>query len=287
MRSLSTGVLDIRGLPPRAALPTTRGGPRTHAGSLPRVLLRRLHPTAGEVAARELAAELDLAALAPAERPYLVLNMVSSVDGKATYAGKTRGLSSELDRTLFHELRTRADAVMVGAGTARVERYGRLIKREDLRERRREVGLEPDPPAVIVSARLDLPTELPLLQDEGSRVLVATASTEQLDGVRADVEYLRTGDDLPLLMTRLRQEQGIRSILCEGGPTLNSYLLAAELVDELFLSLSPRLLGGADAVTIVAGRPLLEPVDLELVWLAEGGGELYGRWRVRRGFGRG
>lgn len=249
--------------------------------------LKRLYPEPGETTPQELAASLDLAGLAPGARPYLVLNMVSSVDGKATYAGKTRGLSSELDRALFHELRTRPDAVMVGAGTARVERYGRLVRREELRERRRATGLAPDPLAVIVSARLDLPADLPLLQDEASRVVVATASTENVEGVRAAVEYLRTGDDLPLLMARLREEHGVRSVLCEGGPTLNSHLLAAGLVDELFLYLSPGLLGGADALTIVAGRPLLEPVELEPVWLAEGDGGLFARWRVRRPMGAG
>ena len=79
------------------------------------------------------------------------------------------------------------------------------------------------------------------------------------------------GDDLPLLMARLRSEHGIRSVLCEGGPTLNSFLLAADLVDELFLTLNPKLLGGAAALTIVAGRELVEPAELELVSLAEGG----------------
>ena len=92
--------------------------------------------------------------------------------------------------------------------------------------------------------------------------------------------YERVGDDLPLLMARLRSEHGIRSVLCEGGPTLNSYLLAAGLVDELFLTLNPKLLGGAAALTIVAGRQLVEPAELELVSLAEGGGELFTRWRV-------
>ncbi len=71
--------------------------------------------------------------------------------------------------------------------------------------------------------------------------------------------YERTGDDLPLLMARLREEHGIRSVLSEGGPTLNSFMLAAGLVDELFLSLSPQLVGGAHALTIVAGRELPKP----------------------------
>ena len=73
----------------------------------------------------------------------------------------------------------------------------------------------------------------------------------------------------------------MRSILCEGGPTLNSFLFAADLVDELFLTLLPKV-GGAAALTIVAGRELVEPAQLELVSLAEGGGNLFTRWRVKR-----
>ena len=82
-------------------------------------------------------------------------------------------------------------------------------------------------------------------------------------------------------MARLRSEYGVRSVLCEGGPTLNSFLLAADLVDELFLTLNPKLLGGAAALTIVAGREVVEPAELELVSLAEAASELFTRWRVK------
>jgi riboflavin biosynthesis pyrimidine reductase len=111
-------------------------------------------------------------------------------------------------------------------------------------------------------------------------VVIATGSDTSLPGLGDQVEYARTGDDLPLLMARLREEHGIRSVLCEGGPTLNSHLLAAGLVDELFLTLNPKLAGGASALTIVAGRELVEPAELELVSVAEGGGDLFTRWRV-------
>ena len=252
------------------------------AARFPRVRLERLFPTPGPTTPEELGGGLELASLAPEERPYLILNMVSSLDGKATAGGPTRGLSNEPDRALFHQLRTQADAVMVGAGTARVERYGRMVKSEELRERRRAEGLEPDALAVLVSARLDLPPDLPLLQDRDSHVVVATGSRAELPGVRARVDYLRTGDDLPLLMGRLREEHGVRSVLCEGGPTLNSHLLAAGLVDELFLALSAQLLGGANALTIVAGRPLPDPARMGLVWVAHGDGDLFARWRLER-----
>jgi riboflavin-specific deaminase-like protein len=244
--------------------------------------VRLLHPEFKETSPEDLASGLRLGALARPDRPYLGVNMVSSLDGKATIDWRTRGLSTELDRRLFHQLRTQADAVMVGAGTARVERYGRMAKSEELRDRRRAEGLEPDPLAVIVSARLDLPADLPLLNEPGQKVVIATGSDATLPDLAAQVEYLRVGDDLPVLMARLREEFGVHSVLCEGGPTLNSHLLAADLLDELFLTLNPKLSGGAAALTIVAGRTLVAPAELELVSLAEGDGDLFTRWRVRR-----
>ena len=243
--------------------------------------LNRLYPDRGTVSPEELASGMRLGELAPADRPYLVVNMVSSLDGKATMEWRTRGLSTDLDRRLFHQLRTQVDAVMVGAGTARVERYGRITKSDELRERRRAEGLEPDPLAVVVSARLDLPADLPLLQEPEQRVVIATGSDAELMGVRAQVEYVRSGDDLPVLCSALREWYGVRSVLCEGGPTLNSHLLAAGVVDELFLTLNPKLLGGAAALTIVAGREVVEPVELELAWVLEAGSELFTRWRIR------
>jgi riboflavin-specific deaminase-like protein len=244
--------------------------------------VRLLYPEPRETTPEDLASGLRLGDLAPPERPHLALNMVSSLDGKATIGWRTRGLSSELDRRLFHHLRTQADAVMVGAGTVRVERYGRMVKSEELRDKRRAEGLEPDPVAVIVSARLDLPADLPLLGEPEQRVVIATGSDASLPGLAAQVDYLRVGDDLPVLMARLREEYDVRSVLCEGGPTLNSHLLAAEVVDELFLTLHPKLTGGAAALTIVAGRTLIAPAELELVSLAEGEDDLFTRWRVRR-----
>jgi riboflavin-specific deaminase-like protein len=239
-----------------------------------------LYPERRDTSPELLASGLRLGDRARAERPYLALNMVSTLDGKATIEWRTKGLSSELDRRLFHQLRTQVDAVMVGAGTLRAERYGRIAKSEELRERRVSEGLAREPLAIIVSGRLNLPADLPLLQEPEQEVVIVTRSDAELRGTAARIEYVRTGDDLPLLMGKLLDERGVRSILCEGGPTLNFHLLAAGLVDELFLTLGAKLSGGAAALTIVAGRDLVEPVELGLVWVAEGAGDLFTRWRV-------
>ena len=243
--------------------------------------MQLIHPERLPTSPEELAAGLRLAALKPPGRPYLGLNMVSSLDGKATVDWRTKGLSSELDRRLFHNLRTQVDAVMVGAGTVRQERYGRMTKSAELRRKRVEEGLAADPLAVIVSARLDLPADLPILTEPEQRVVIATSSDATLPELGPQIEYVRVGDDLQRLMAYLEETHGIRTVLCEGGPTLNSHLFAADLVDELFLSLNPKIPGGAAALTIVAGRELVDPAELELVSVAEGDGDLFTRWRVR------
>jgi riboflavin-specific deaminase-like protein len=240
-----------------------------------------IYPEHRATSPEELASELRLHELAPPDRPYVGINMVSSLDGKATLDWRTKGLSTEIDRRLFHHLRTQADAVMVGAGTAREERYGRMTKNDELSAKRVAEGRAAEAVAVVVSGRLDLPPDLPLLHEPEQAVLIATGSEAELPGLGAHVEYARVGDDLPRLMAELH-ERGVRSVLCEGGPTLNSFLFAAGIVDELFLTLNPKVLGGAAALTIVAGRELVEPVELDLVSVAEAEGELYTRWRVRK-----
>jgi riboflavin-specific deaminase-like protein len=240
-----------------------------------------IYPEHRPISPEELASELRLHELAPPERPYLGINMVSSLDGKATLDWRTKGLSTEVDRRLFHHLRTQADAVMVGAGTAREERYGRMTKNEELSAKRVAEGRSAEAVAVVVSGRLDLPPDLPLLNEPEQAVLIATGSEAELPGLGAHVEYVRVGDDLPRLMAELH-ERGVRSVLCEGGPMLNSFLFAAGIVDELFLTMNPKIVGGAAALTIVAGRELVEPVELDLVSVAEADGELYTRWRIRK-----
>ena len=244
--------------------------------------MQLIYPERAPTSPEELASNMRLHELAPHDRPYLGINMVASLDGKATLDWRTKGLSTDVDRRLFHHLRAQADAVMVGAGTAREERYGRMTKNDELRQKRQNQGLVPDALAVVVSGRLDLPPDLPLLNEPEQRVVIATGSEATIPGVTGRVEYARVGDDLPRLMAYLREEHGVRSVLCEGGPTLNSFLFAAGLVDELFLTLNPKVIGGAAALTIVAGRELVEPVEPALVSVAEDGGELYTRWRMPR-----
>ncbi|HVE97283.1 MAG TPA: dihydrofolate reductase family protein [Pseudonocardiaceae bacterium] len=253
---------------------------------LPLVQLRRLLPAPGTVTAVEALEGLALGDLAADHRPYVVLNMVATADGAATVGHRTAPISNPADRQLFHELRAHVDAVMVGAGTVRIERYGRLVRDAQRRQRRVARGLAPDPLAVVVSRRLTLPPDLPLLADKHSRVIVLTASGEELTQCAAQVGYLRPAPgeelDLATMLARLRAEHGVRSVLCEGGPTLNASLLPAGLVDELFLAIAPALAGSAGSLSIVDRAPLAQPIGLDLRWLLESEGQLFARYALRQ-----
>src|SRR4051794_38199191 len=212
--------------------------------------------------------------------------MVETLDGRIAIDGRLGAIGNAADRELFHGLRTQADAVMAGAGTVRTERYGRMIKSDELRERRAREGLERDAIAVVVSGRLNLPADLPLLQDPESHVVVLTAADGDPPDVPARVEVLRgqaapdAGVVLAPLLRRLREEHGVRSILCEGGPALNHGLLREGLVDELFLALAPKLAAG-EPLTVVTGLGLRPTLDFELVSVHESEGHLFMRYRRR------
>ena len=252
----------------------------TAARNEPPVTLRRLLPSPGALTADEHAASLDFVRRAPAARPFVAVNMVATVDGRATVAGRTAPISSVADRQLFHALRTRVDAVMVGAGTLREERYGRLVRDPQRREQRLAAGLAADPLAIVVSGRLDLSSDLPLLADAASHVIVITASEASLDGCAAHVEYLRSSPvDLADALSRLG-DRGVRSILCEGGPGLNASLLAGGLIDELHITTVGKLAGAAGALSIVGPAPIDEPVGARLASLLECDGELFARYSI-------
>jgi riboflavin biosynthesis pyrimidine reductase len=247
------------------------------------VVFRQLLPEPATLTAAEV-----VGTVAPADRgdrPHVAVNMVSTADGRATLDGRAGPIGNRADRELFHWLRTRFDAVMAGAGTVRVEHYRRLIRDEAMRAQRKRDGLTEDPLGVIVSGRLDLPVEdVPLLADPQASVAVLTAAAGEIDGAAADIEYLRaTGERLELatMLGDLRTRLGVGSVLCEGGPTLNGALLAEGLVDELFLSLAPKLTAGPAPLTIVVGEAVDEPVEMDLAWLLESEGHLFLRYLVR------
>jgi riboflavin-specific deaminase-like protein len=215
------------------------------------------------------------------ERPLIAANFAATVDGRASIGGVSGPIGSSTDTAMLAGLRTRFDAVMIGAGTMRAERYGRLVGEQAERERRERIGLAHDPLMVILSGRLDLPWDAPLFTVGAGRVLVFTASEAEPPETATPLQVVRHEGfvDIVAAMRQLRREEDIRALLCEGGPGLHSELEGAGFVDDLFLTIAPKLAGG-DAPRIIEGDlPAL--AELDLAWLLEERGELFARYRRR------
>jgi riboflavin-specific deaminase-like protein len=243
--------------------------------------MRRLLPNPGPVEVREQLESYRPWEDPPVDRPHVAINFAATVDGRATIGGVSGPIGSEADTEMLLGLRTRFDAVMIGAGTMRAERYGRIVAGREEREGRERLGLPADPLMVIVSGRLDLPWDAPLFTAGGGRVLIFTATEAEPPETETSVEVVRHERfvDLVEAMRYLRREREVRALLCEGGPGLHDELQGAGFVDDLFLTIAPKLTGG-DAPRIIEGDlPGIAELDLE--WLLEHEGELFVRYRRR------
>lgn len=223
-------------------------------------------------------------------RPYTILNMVSTIDGKTTLAENVikEPIGSPVDRQLMARLRVGVDAVMRGAGTVRASPYYPGIP-EELEHRRIHLGLPRQPLAVVVSGSGELPLDAPFFRAAPRRpVVLITKRTPPARLARlydvADVEVV--GDetvDLPAALQRLYDKYDVKRLLSEGGPRLNQDCLAADVLDELFWTVAPRIAGGSMDLTMVEGAGLLEPMPrLELVHAYVHDSELFLRYRRRR-----
>ena len=243
----------------------------------------QLLPTTATVDADAILATLTDGVVPPADRPYTFVNFVASADGRATLQGRSGGLGDDGDRAMFHGLREQVDAVLTGTGTLRTERYGRILGKAERRERRRAAGRAIEPLACIVSRSGIVPTDIPLFAEPEARVVVYCPHALDVSDVAAQVDVVVLGPDhltLHAALRHLRTEYDVRTLLCEGGPTLFSSMLGEGLVDELFLTLAPTLAGGGSEPTITAGSELTTPRELAIRWLLERNGSLYLRYSV-------
>ncbi len=245
---------------------------------------RQLLPHTATVDADALLATLTAAVRPPPERPYTFVNFVASADGRATLRGRSGGLGDDGDRAMFHGLREQVDAVLTGTGTLRTERYGRILGKPERRDRRRAAGRPAEPLACVVSRSGQVPTGIPLFAEPEARVVVYSPHELDMSGVAAQVEVVVLGPDrltLHAALRDLRTNHGVGTLLCEGGPTLFSAMLGEGLVDELFLTLAPKLAGGGSEPAITAGPELANPAELAIRWLLERNGSLYLRYSLQ------
>lgn len=246
--------------------------------------LTHLWPESGETTVAEHASALEFPTETHSDRPWVLCNFAMTADGRAAIDGRSGPIAGPADHELLLALRSRVDAVMVGAGTLRAERYGRIIRDAEVRKRREEEGLSPDPLAVVVSGSLDVPWDIPLFTDGGGKVVIFTCSDSAAPETQTPVTVIRHGGEVDLseAMAFLHREEAIRCLLCEGGPLLHGDLWRANLVDELFLTIGARLAGG-DGPEIISG-PLPAPAKLALTGLSvDSEGDLMCRYAAATG----
>jgi riboflavin biosynthesis pyrimidine reductase len=217
----------------------------------------------GETGQAAQAAVAALAALyayplAALPDPWVRANMIASADGAGSLDGRSAGLSGAADRLVFSVLRSLADVILVGAGTARTEKY-RPVRPAEVWAQLRE-GRAATPPIAVVTSRLSLEPDSPLLAaaNGSSRTIVLTtaaapAAAREAAARHADVVVTGAERVTPAGMIGALAARGYQRVLVEGGPSLLAQITAAGLLDELCLTFSPVLAGGQ------AGRILAAP----------------------------
>ncbi|GAB2979041.1 pyrimidine reductase family protein [Streptomyces pseudoechinosporeus] len=234
----------------------------------------------------ELAAAYAYPEHGPSGRePWLRANMVSTLDGAAQHDGRSEPISGATDMRIFGTLRGLADVVLVGAETVRQEGYRPARAREDFAALREAAGQGPAPAIAVVSASLELDFTLPLFTSPLVPTLLLTGAAAAPDRIataeKAGAQVVIAGDGMgvdPARAVRALGERGLHRLLTEGGPRLLGQLVAAGVLDELCLTLSPMLTAG-DAQRIAGGPRVAVPKRFELTSLLEEAGFLFSRYR--------
>ncbi len=211
-----------------------------------------------------LYADLVLGGPAPRSTPWVALCLVQSLDGSVTLGDVSAGLGGPADLQALARIRDAADVLLVGATTVRDESYPPYPGGPARRAARAAKGLAPAPPVAMVTRTGELPAGHPLVADPERPPIVITAAADA-DRVRAALaahpagpaaDVLVAGDAAvawPEALAALA-ERGLTRVSCEGGPRLVGDLVAADLVDEVFLTVAPAVVGG-DGPRLTVGAP--------------------------------
>lgn len=217
----------------------------------------------------------------PGGRPWVVANMISSVDGATAVAGRSGGLGGAADKAAFDAIRAVADVILVGAGTARAERYRPPTVSDRALELRRARGQTERPRLAVVSGRLALDTSLDLFASGEPFVIThASADPDRRESLGRVADVVIAGDEHVDLRGALEAlyERGVRVVVCEGGPTLNGQLAQVGLIDELCLTTAPLLVGGTSHRIIELGEALVPPSHLTVARVLEQDGYVLARY---------
>ncbi len=225
------------------------------------------------------------------DRPVVCINMAMTADGKITSARREEpGFASRLDKKTMDRLRAEADAVLVGAGTLRADDPPLQVRDPEMKAHRSSLGKPDGLVNVVVTASASIdPSSRFFTTDPTTPRIVATvldAPADRLARLAAVAEVWTLGRDavdLPLLLRRLKA-RGVERLLVEGGGELNWGFVRDQLVDELYVTIAPALLGGREAPTLCEGEGLsmVDQRRLRLVSAEVVDGEIFCRYAVIR-----
>ncbi len=217
-----------------------------------------------------------------------MINMISGIDGGTAIDGLSGGLGGPGDKAVFGAVRASCDWILVASGTARSERYRIPQPGDAARRARISAGRSPSPGLAVVSGSLDFETDLPMFTerpDDLPRALVITGGSAPADRVEelervAEVVVLPEPRPTPATALAQLRQRGARVVLVEGGPGFNAQFAASGLIDELCVSISPKVTAGTSK-RIVDGGPPMDPLDFDLDWLLEHESMLFARYLRR------
>ena len=217
-----------------------------------------------------------------AGRPWVMLNMVSSLDGATAVDGRSSSLGGSDDTKVFSAIRAMPDVILVGAGTVSAEDYRPVSLDEERRERREAAGLAAAPTLAIVSGRLSIDPEARVFSNPDYKPMVITSTAASpaklaMLGDAADVAILPSLTPADVL-THLG---AARVVLLEGGPTLNGEFAAAGLIDEINLTIASKVVGG-DSRRIISGLEPIADLSMKVDRVLTGEEEIFVRY-VRSG----
>lgn len=237
--------------------------------------------------------EVDYTALSfpepPGERPFVAINMVMSADGRTVVDETERGLGSALDQRLMRELRVRFDVVLNGGATFRASGTSARLNDPALERWRTDRGMTPSPIAAVLTRSGDLPPGRRFFTDPSFDAVIYLSSAapehvrESLESRNRPVIIVPEGEEAPAALQHMRSKLGASRVLVEGGATLNGDLIRRSMVDEYFLTLAPKIVGGDSAHPAVRwpGAPVVSEMEqLTLIHaIPSDSGEVFLRYR--------
>ena len=209
----------------------------------------------------------------PENRPYVYINMAATADGKIVVGdagGSAKGVGGPTDQKLFRRLQTLCDAALLGGSTLRAS----------------PVIYPKTTPRYVVTRTGEAPLTNRFFTDAPEIAFILApenlpdATRKRLSDGANLIQIGRDSVDLPAALALLRREHGVKTLLCEGGATLNDDLIRAGLADELFMTLAPKIKGGSHLPTIVTGEGFAPGVTapLRLLSIYRDADEIYLRY---------